>query len=124
MAFRRQTATRRVGLCGTTKHKKKKTWSPRKTLCCQAASNLSPQAHILVAGSFLSMQTRDRSLFTSAMRETTGNSSASREQQPELNIAQRGAAFGANEAVRIAALNALSAARQKLGSLDKVTRVV
>jgi enamine deaminase RidA (YjgF/YER057c/UK114 family) len=28
------------------------------------------------------------------------------------------------EAVRIAALNALSAARQKLGSLDKVTRVV
>ena len=58
------------------------------------------------------------------MRETTGNSSASREQQPELNIAQRGAAFGANEAVRIAALNVLSTARQKLGSLDKVTRVV
>jgi enamine deaminase RidA (YjgF/YER057c/UK114 family) len=28
------------------------------------------------------------------------------------------------EAVRIAALNALSAARQKLGSLNKVTRVV
>ena len=28
------------------------------------------------------------------------------------------------EAVRIAALNVLSAARQKLGSLDKVTRVV
>jgi len=58
------------------------------------------------------------------MRETTGNSSASREQQPDLNIAQRAAAFGANETVRIAALNVLSAARQKLGSLDKVTRVV
>jgi enamine deaminase RidA (YjgF/YER057c/UK114 family) len=70
------------------------------------------------------MQTRDRSLFTSVTRETTGSSSASREQQPELNIAQRAAAFGANEAVRIAALNVLSAARQKLGSLDKVTRVV
>src|SRR5580704_17718679 len=108
MAFRRQTATRRAGLCGTTKHKKKKTWPPRKTLCCQAASSLSPRDHILAAGSFLSMQTRDRSLFTSVTRETTGSSSASREQQPELNIAQRAAAFGANETVRIAALNVLS----------------
>src|SRR5580658_11279506 len=89
MAFRRQTAIRRAGLCGTTKHKNQKACPARKILCCRAASNLSPQAHILVAGSFLSMQTRDQSLCTSATRETTGSSSASREQQPERSKATR-----------------------------------
>src|ERR1700733_14376019 len=83
MVFRHQAATSSAGSYGTTKHNKRKTYPLRKTLCCQAPSSLSQWDRILVAGSLLSMQTRDRSLSTSATRETTGSSSASHEQLPK-----------------------------------------
>jgi enamine deaminase RidA (YjgF/YER057c/UK114 family) len=58
-------------------------------------------------------------LFLSGMLPATGH-------EPKF-VGRLGKELDANagrEAVRIAALNVLSAARQKLGSLDKVTRVV
>jgi hypothetical protein len=90
MAFRPKVATGSAGLCGTMKPKKRKTWLLPKTLCHRTHSSLSPRDRILVAGSLLTMQTRDRSPSTSTMRETTGNSSASREQQPKQYKATRG----------------------------------
>ena len=95
MVFQRQATTSSIGSCGTTKQNKRKTCPARKSLCCQTRLSPSPRGHILVAGSLLNMQTRDRSPFTSATRKKAGSWLASREQRHKREKATRG--FSARE---------------------------
>jgi enamine deaminase RidA (YjgF/YER057c/UK114 family) len=70
-------------------------------------------------GAYVEAVQTGNQLFLSGMLPAIGH-------EPKF-VGRLGKELNANagrEAVRIAALNALSAARQKLGSLDKVTRVI